>query len=356
MAKIRVLIVEDSVTVRRRLAEVLSTDPELELVGEAEDGKQAIERCLALRPDVVTMDMVLPVMSGLVATAYIMAHCPTPILVVSSSTNRRELFSTYEALAAGAVDVIDKPRGDEGDGVWETNFLSTVKRVSRIRVITHLRGRHQTLLVPDAPPAAVAPRTGRTFSVVALGASIGGPAAIVALLHGLPTSFVLPILLVLHIGHPFGDAFADWLDGQSGRRVAFAVEGESVRAAQGRVIMAPPDRHLVVRAGRLHLSREDERHSCRPSVDVLFESVAREFGAAAVGCLLTGMGRDGAAGLLDIRRAGGLTIAQDEATSIVYGMPKEAVLLGAVDQVLPLREIAPTLVGLAAPDGVLRRA
>src|SRR5229473_5701298 len=141
MTRIRVLLVEDSMTVRKRLGEVLGGDPGFEVIGEAEDGKKAIELCQELHPDVITMDMMLPLMSGLAATEYIMAHCPTPILVVSSSTNRGELFKTYEALAAGAVDVLEKPLGDEADGVWERHFIATVKLVSRIRAITHPRAR-----------------------------------------------------------------------------------------------------------------------------------------------------------------------------------------------------------------------
>jgi two-component system chemotaxis response regulator CheB len=346
MKKTRVLVVEDSLTVRRRLCEILSADPEIELVGDAEDGKRAIELCQDRRPDVVTMDMMLPVMSGLAATEYIMAHCPTPILVVSSSVHRGELFKTYDALAAGAVDVLEKPNGDEPDGVWERNFLSVVKLVSRIRVITHLKARLAT--VGRAPvaqallePAGTAPE--RNCDVLAIGASTGGPSAIVEVLRNLPAAFDRPVLLVLHINEPFGAAFADWLDGQTSRRIAYPKDGDPVAAAVGRVVMAPPGRHLVVRDRRLRLTLDPERHSCRPSVDVLFESVAREYGPAAAAVLLTGMGKDGAAGLLDIRRAGGLTIAQDEASSVIYGMPREAVLLGAAMRILPLGEIGPAL-------------
>jgi two-component system chemotaxis response regulator CheB len=165
----------------------------------------------------------------------------------------------------------------------------------------------------------------------------------------MPPNFPLPILMVLHLGEPFGVAFAEWLDGRVEQRVAFATDGEPVRSTAGRVVMAPPGQHLIVRDGRIRLSMEPERHFCRPSVDVLFESMAREFGASAAACLLTGMGRDGATGLLEIRRAGGLTIAQDEASSVVYGMPREAVLLGAADHILPLGEIAPALAALAVP-------
>lgn len=343
MGKIRVLVVEDSLTVRRRLCEVLAGDPELEVAGEAEDGKCAIELCRRLRPDVIALDMMLPVMSGLAATEYIMAHFPTPIVIVSSSTNRGELFKTYEALAAGAVEALEKPTGEERDGQWESRFLSTVKLVSRIKVITHPRGRLGALGRSSVHPPVTHASPPRRSRVVAIGASTGGPGAIVQILRSLPPGYPLPILLVLHIGEPFGAAFAEWLDGQSGHRVAYARDGEPLVGARGRVVMAPPDRHLVVRGDRLLLTSDPERHSCRPSVDELFTSIARECGRDGIACLLTGMGRDGAAGLLELRRAGSLTLAQDEATSVVYGMPREAVLLGAVERVLPLGEIGPAL-------------
>jgi len=348
VAKIRVLVVEDSLTVRRHLIGVLAADPGIDVVGEAEDGKRGIELCQTLRPDVVTLDMMLPLMSGLAATEYIMAHCPTPILIVSASTNRGELFKTYEALAAGAVDVLEKPTGEDADDSWQQHLVSTVKLIARIKVITHLRGRLQGRTQARQPLRLLStnghPQT--NCEVVALGASTGGPAAVVEILRALPPTYPLPVLLVMHIGEPFGAAFAEWLDGQTSLRVAYARDGESLGSIHNRVVMAPPDRHLLVRQGRLRLTTDPERHSCRPSVDVLFESLAREIGSRSAACLLTGMGRDGAAGLLAIRRAGGFTVAQDEATSVVYGMPREAVLLGAAECVLGLFEIGPTIVQL----------
>ncbi|MGD0523590.1 MAG: chemotaxis-specific protein-glutamate methyltransferase CheB [Polyangiaceae bacterium] len=345
MAKVRVLVVDDSLTVRRRLCEILGRDPDIEVVGEAGDGKRAIELCGDLRPDVVTLDMMLPVMSGLAATEYVMAHFPTPILVVSASTNRGEVYKTYEALAAGAVDVLDKPRGDATDDAWERQFLATIKLIAKIRVITHPRAR-LTGRDPSAPVRRPSGAPERTVSLVAVGASTGGPSALVDLLRALPTEFSLPLVFVLHISAIFGPSFADWLDAQTTRRVAFARDGETIGSAAGRVVMAPPEQHLVIRNGVFRLTGDPERHSCRPSVDVLFESMARELGAAAAGCLLTGMGRDGATGLLQIRRAGGLTIAQDEATSVIYGMPREAANLDAAERILPLGEIAPAIAAL----------
>jgi two-component system, chemotaxis family, protein-glutamate methylesterase/glutaminase len=351
MPKIRVLVVEDSMTVRTRLMEILSGDPEIELVADARDGRRAIELCLLHRPDLVTMDMMLPVMTGLAATEYIMSHCPTPILIVSASINRGELFRTYDALAAGAVDVLEKPTGIEADGIWESRFIATVKLVSRIRIITHLRARLPDQCLPSAKapaplPLPLGPGTDRRFELVAIGASTGGPAAIVEVLQALPAGFRLPIVFVLHINEPFGSAFADWLDGRVGRPVAYAREGDPVASAAGRVVMAPIGRHLTVSDGRFHLTVDPERHSCRPSVDVLFESIAGNYAPSSIACLLTGMGRDGASGLLKLREAGALTIAQDESSSVIYGMPREAALLGAAVQILRLDEIACRLVAL----------
>ncbi len=355
MKKIRVLVVEDSLTVRKRLVEILTADPEMEVVAEAEDGKTAIELCRSLKPDIVTLDMMLPVMSGLAATEYIMAHCPTPILIVSASTNRGELFKTYEALAAGALDVLEKPLGDGLTDEWERKLAASVRMAARIKVITHPRGRRAAarLRVPAEP--TLTPRPGPACRLIAIGASTGGPGAVLQILRELPADFSLPILLVIHIGRPFAGAFSEWLDGQSPVRVSYAIDGEPLPpAGKARVIMAPPDRHLVIREDRLRLTDDAERHSCRPSVDVLFESVARELGGRSAACLLTGMGRDGAEGLLAVRRSGGLTIAQDEASSVVFGMPREAILLGAAERVLPLDQVAPTLLSLAGRNGARR--
>ena len=346
MTRIRVLVAEDSLTIRRRFCEILDADPELEVVGEAENGKRAIELCEELRPDVMTLDMVMPVMSGLTAAEYIMAYRPTPILIVSASTNRGELFKTYDALAAGALDVLEKV--NDLDRVWEAKLRATVKLLARIKVITHprarlngtpLAGAEQPVSPTLANPRARSDHTSSQYSLVAIGASTGGPAAIVKVLRALPAPLRVPVFFVLHIDEPFGAAFAEWLDGQTRHRVDYARGGESLDSLCGRVIMAPPGRHLTIAEGRLRLSSDPPRHSCRPSIDVLFESLAIDRGAEVLACLLTGMGRDGAAGLLAIRRAGGFTIAQDESTSVIYGMPREAVSLGAAQAVLALDEI-----------------
>jgi two-component system chemotaxis response regulator CheB len=344
MAKIRVLVVEDSLTVRKRLVEVLQSDPDLEVVAEAPDGQRAIELCQSLRPDVMTLDMMLPIMTGVAVTEYVMAYCPTPILIVSASTNRGELFKTYEALAAGALDVLEKPNANTVPEGWERNFISTVKLISRIKVITHPRGRlvqrhvgTATEFSPRSEPCQ--PR------VVAIGASTGGPAAVLAILRELPANFPWPVLVVIHLGQPFATAMAEWLDGQSAIRVRYAKDGEPL--PKSGVILAPPDRHLVLRGGLLRLTDEPERHSCRPSVDVLFESLAREMGSGFAAFLLTGMGKDGALGLLAARHSGAMTYAQNEASSVVFGMPGEAIRIGAAQRVLSIEEVAPALAALA---------
>jgi len=348
---IRVLLVEDSATMRGHLRESLATDPDLQIVGEATDGGQAVEMVGRLRPDVVTMDMMLPTMSGLAATEHIMAEHPTPILVVSSA-DRRELFSTYNALAAGAVDVLEKPRGDASDADWGRRLCSAVRLVSRIRVITHPRARLDGRRAAPDPLPPDRPSSG-TLRLVAVGASTGGPRALTDLLRSLPVGFRPPVLCVQHIAtsEPFAVAFSDWLAGQTGRDVSYARDWTAVEALAGRVVLAPPDRHLLIRDGLLRLSDLPPRHSCRPSVDVLFESAAAEFGPQAAGCLLTGMGRDGAQGLLAMRARGAVTFAQDEASCIVYGMPREAALLGAAAYVLPPAQIAARLVELQPVGG-----
>ncbi|HEX2572021.1 MAG TPA: chemotaxis protein CheB [Polyangia bacterium] len=364
MRRIRVLVVEDSLTMRRFLTAMLAGDPECEVVGEAADAAGAIRQCEVLRPDVVTLDMLLAGEStGLEVTEHVMAHCPTPILIVSSSFNRGEALKSLDALAAGAVDMLEKPTGKEPEGDWRQAFLDRVKLVSRIRVITHLRGRRRALgqgVMGEAVSegatrgsALARPRAGRSEPrLIVMGASTGGPGAVAEILGDRAHPVPLPLLLVVHLAPGFGQTFAAWLGEMVPMPVREAVHGAPLPRPDERcVIVAPAEAHLLVEGGLLRLSKGPERHSCRPSIDVLFESVARELGAAAIGCLLTGMGRDGAEGLLAMRNAGAVTVAQDEASSVVFGMPREAIRLGAAGHVLCLPAIAPALVHFASKGG-----
>lgn len=352
MSKIRVLLVEDSLTVRKRLVEVLARDSNFDVVGEATDGDTGIELCMSLRPDVITMDLMLPGTNGLAATEYIMAHCPTPILIVSASSNRGEVFRTYDALAAGAIEVFEKPTGSEEPNAWEREFLTTLRIVSRVRAITHPRARlfGVTRARSAEPPPVVTNRS--EFELSVIGASTGGPVALVELFRALPKQYALPTLVVMHIGSAFAPVFADWLRSQIGRGASYAVDGEPINTLANCVRLAPADKHLVVQGGRLRLTTDPPLHSCRPSVDVLFESVAREYGHKAVSCLLTGMGRDGATGLLSLRRSGAMTMAQDEASCVVYGMPREAAQLGAAERVMRPSDMAHVLGQLPAASWV----
>ena len=364
---IRVLIADDSITMRKRVIAALAADAALEVVAEAGDGRTAAKLCERLRPDVITMDVMMPVMDGVAATAYIMARCPTPILVVSSAGDSGQIQQTFDALAAGAIDMLEKPNGGQPKGAWERELVEAVKRVSRIHPITRSLVRAQgTILsgsdgLPLPSREAAQARNAHVFDVVsspdsdrndtaiiAIGASTGGPSAVVEILSQIPSDFLLAMLLVIHIAPEFSEGLAHWIAKLSKIPVRVAVDGEPLpRPGRCQVIMAPPDRHMVVGDGHLRTPRGPERNSCRPSIDVLFESVAREGGARAIACLLTGMGKDGAVGLLEVRRSGGQTIAQDEASSTVFGMPREAIALHAAQVIMPLADVAGALYYMA---------
>ncbi|MFH0881988.1 MAG: chemotaxis-specific protein-glutamate methyltransferase CheB [bacterium] len=355
MAPIRVLVADDSLTIRKHIVELLQSDPSFEVVGEAADGKAVIELCQRLRPDVVSLDMMMPVMTGLAATEYIMAYCPTPILIVSSSTNRGELFKTYDALAAGAVDVIEKPRDLDGGNHWCNELLKALRITSRVKTITHPRARLRDH-IDYSNESSNRAQSKSPWRVLAIGASTGGPGAVLNILASLPKTFPIPILLVIHISEAMSPALAEWLDTNCSLPVRFAVDGEHLPPeGKGIVLLAPADVHLKVVGKRLHLSDEPERHSCRPSVDHLFESIAEMIGERAIGCLLTGMGTDGAAGMLAIRQRGGLTVAQDEESSVIFGMPAEAIRLGGAQYVLSLKEISPFLLRCSEPELTIER-
>ncbi|MFN7147229.1 MAG: chemotaxis protein CheB, partial [Myxococcota bacterium] len=284
MGPLRVLVVEASEASRGRVLRALAGDRTVDVVGETAHGEDAIALCEELRPNVVALGTTAGPVGALAVTEHVMAHRPTPILLLPPVADPAD---AEELLAAGAVDVL-APAAREDGAAWAERLRAALRVVARVPVITHPRLRLAPARRAPAVPAP-APR------VVAVGASTGGPAAVAALLKALPADYPLPVLLVIHVGEPFGGALVDWLDALSPLDVALAVDGERLPTG-GRVLMAPPDRHLRVEGGRVRLSADADRHSCRPSVDVLFESVAREYGPAAVGCLLTGMGRDGAAG------------------------------------------------------------
>ncbi|WP_031459701.1 chemotaxis-specific protein-glutamate methyltransferase CheB [Chloroflexus sp. MS-G] len=342
---LRVLIVDDSALVRRLLRQMLESDPSIRVVGEAADGKTAIALTAELRPDVITLDVRMPVLDGVETTRQIMAYHPTPILVLSAAVSGHDATTSFEALAAGALEVMEKPsltNPDELDHLRRM-LIKRVKLIARIKVVTHLRGRrHPPSVLNDVSgealhqvhTARVAPGQ---FPVVVIGASTGGPKVVRQLLAGLPPTFAAAVIVVQHIAHGFSIGMAEWLAGASAIPLALATEGMPLRP--GHAVLAPDQSDLLINPdGTIHLNTSPLLLQ-RPSIDIAMMAVAELYGASAVGVLLTGMGRDGAVGMRAIRRAGGLTIAQDEASCTIFGMPRAAIELGAAEMVLPPEEI-----------------
>jgi two-component system chemotaxis response regulator CheB len=340
-AQTRVLVVDDSSLIRDIITMILEEDPEIEVVGQAENGQVAVERVHDLRPDLVTMDIMMPVMDGLTAIQQIMAYCPTPILVVTSSS---EAEVAYKAISSGALEVMQKPDMSLGPAEWE-GFARRVKLLSQVKVITHVRGRGaaSTQVLPFMGREAI--ESGSQGRILAVGASTGGPAALAKLLGGLPPDLTVATVVVQHIADGFVPGLVGWLSSVTMLNVKVAEDGERVKP--GTVYIAPTGCHTVVQdGGRVALLDAPPVDNQRPAVDVLFESIGQQYGRRAIAVLLTGMGRDGARGLQGIREAGGQTIAQDEATCVVFGMPKAAIELDAAKQVLPLPQIPMAVVQL----------
>jgi two-component system, chemotaxis family, protein-glutamate methylesterase/glutaminase len=342
---IKVLVADDSDTARALLTAVLRADPAVQVVGEARDGAEAVELTQALRPDVVTMDIHMPRLDGFAATKEIMITAPTPIVIVTGSTRASEAEGAVHALRVGAMAVLKKPPGPGSPGFGEAarQLVETVKSMSQVKVVRHWRPAS-----PAERPRKAAARWPRP-AAVAVATSTGGPAALQRVLGGLPADFPAPVLVVQHITPGFTPGLVSWLNTVCDLRVKVAEPGEPLAAAT--VYLAPDQRHLGV-AGRSAVAVSDAPPvgGFRPSGTFLFESVARAFGPAALAVILTGMGDDGVAGLRAVRQAGGRVLAQDEATSVVFGMPGAAVAANLADAVLPLDQIAPRLaelVGLA---------
>jgi two-component system chemotaxis response regulator CheB len=334
---IDVLVVDDSPTVRTLIAEVLRADPGIRVVGEARDGVEGVALTQKLRPHVVTMDLRMPRMDGFEATKEIMMTAPTPIIIVTASMERREVEVAMHALRAGAVYVLRKPEGPASPDFdrWAGQFLTLVKAMAEVKVIRHWRPR---------PVAAERPARGAPSRapLVAVAASTGGPAALERLLGELPRDFPAPLLVVQHITRGFTAGLAEWLNTVCDMHVKVAGQGEA--PAPRTVYLAPDDRHLGVAGdGRIALSAAAPVGGFRPSGTFLFESVARAHGPAAVAVILTGMGEDGLAGLRAVRQAGGRILAQDERSSVVFGMPGAAVAAGLPDFVGPPEAIAARL-------------
>jgi len=352
---IDVLVVEDSPVVRDYLVFLLQSDPEIRNVATAASGEEGLEQVSRRKPDVILMDIHLPGIDGFETTRRIMSTTPVPIVVCTGSTSYDQVQTAMRALEAGALAALQKPRGlgAPGADADAAQLVNTLKTMSEVRVV-----RRWPRTPPTGPhPVAIAPipRTGgySDAAVVAIGASTGGPPVISKILSLLDKDFPVPILVVQHISRGFTAGFAEWIGTTSGFTVHLAASGEI--PLPGHVYVAPDDLHLRISPrGELETTREEPCNGLRPSVDVLFASVAERFGRRAIGVLLSGMGRDGARELKTMADRGALTITQDEASCVIYGMPQEAVRLGASCHMLGPAQIADllnTLVRTAAKKG-----
>ncbi|MET0427594.1 MAG: chemotaxis response regulator protein-glutamate methylesterase [Microvirga sp.] len=336
----RIGIVNDMMVATEALRRVVAMAPEHQVAWTAQDGAEAVRRCAADRPDLILMDLIMPGMDGVEATRLIMASTPCAILIVTASVDRNAA-RTFAAMGHGALDAVDLPMLGSGN-----HALSAQPLLTKISSLSRLVG----------DPSITTPLrrvSGRLPPLLAIGASAGGPAALSAVLLDLPRDFPAGVVIIQHVDERFAAGMADWLNQHSALPVRLATEGDQLVA--GQVLLAGTGDHLVFKsAERLGYTQNPADEIYRPSVDVFFHSVCRWWQERAVGVLLTGMGSDGAIGLKALRDQGHHTIAQDSATSAVYGMPKAAAALSAAVEILPLGSIAPRLATLVSSSGSAR--
>jgi two-component system chemotaxis response regulator CheB len=348
MRRIRVLIVDDSLVERTLLSSILNADPEIEVLDAVQSGSAALAFLEQQKPDVITMDITMPGLDGYETTRQIMETTPVPIILVSRGWNPEAADATCRAMTAGSVAAMDKPPGIGCSGYEESveRFLQTVKAMAEVKVVKRW-SRHRRFLPGQELANPIAPRLDyrpdlAEIHLVAIGASTGGPAVLQTVLANLRKDFVTPVVIAQHIAPGFLDGLTKWLRQTTGRDVHIAGQGE--RLAPGHVYIAPDGFHMGVDpSGVIFLSKDASEHGMRPAVSYLFRSVIQAFGRKAIGVLLTGMGRDGAEELKHMRDQGSLTFAQDEETSVVFGMPGEAVKLGGAAYILPPEKIAAML-------------
>lgn len=340
-ALVKVLVVEDSITTRRFLVNMINEAPTMMVCGEANNGLEALQMVEQLKPHIVSMDIQMPRMDGIEATKQIMATKPTPIVVASAGLGQKEVDFAMLAIEAGALAAIEKPTAAPQDEAKREEFLRLLRLMARVRVI-----RRNPNLLPDIALPSPIKTDIKTFpEIIAIGASAGGPGVLAQILGHLPTDFPIPILIVQHLSADFVPGFADWLSRRCKMRVRIPVQGDFPMA--GEIWIAPGGKHISLSAdGRVVLHSDKGNHRHQPSIDILFESVSSVFGARAIGILLTGMGDDGAEGLAMLYKQGARTIAQDEETSVVFGMPAAAIERQAAEYVLSAHQISAALLDL----------
>ena len=349
--KIKVLVAEDSTLIRMFLVHLLESDPQICVIGAVGDGQAALDFVNKDKPDVVLMDIHMPRMDGFEATRRIMETRAVPIVICSATSDAKDLVNSFQAMEAGAIACIEKPYGRE-QTEFETSaahLLETVKLMSEVKVVR--RSAY------SRPASALRPAQAQQpgIKLIGIGASTGGPPVLQTILVSLPKDFPVPVLVVQHIAHGFMAGMAEWLNHTTGWQIHIASYG--TYPLPGHVYLAPDDFHMGVGAdGRIILTREEPENHLRPAVSFLFRSLAETYGPNALGVLLTGMGRDGAAELKLMKDKGAITIAQDQESSVVYGMPGVAVALGGATHVLPADKIAAALVALVNQKNDMSRS
>jgi len=347
---IRVLIAEDSPSVREFLTYILSADPELKVVGTAENGEEAVEAVTRLKPDIVTMDIHMPKMDGFVATRRIMETQPTPIVIVSGSASVGETANSLHTLEVGALAIVQRPYGlgHPKHAASAKELVQTVKLMAGVKVV-RLWPKRQIKTKPSPLPTINMDRTPVGIEVIAMGGSTGATTVFQTILRGLSGDFQVPVLIVQHMATGFMEGFSEWLTDTTAFPTSVALNGEDL--LPGHAYVAPEQFHMGIDTNRrIVYDKGEPENSAIPSVSHLFRSVALVFGIHAVGVLLSGMGKDGAKELKTMRDQGALTIVQDKESSVVFGMPGVAVELNAAELVLPPEKIAPVLIS------VVRRA
>lgn len=340
---IKVLIVEDSSLAREILEHILMTDPDIEVMGTAADGEEALTFLERHRPDVITMDIHMPGMDGIEVTRRIMETKPIPIIIISTYWNSWEVDTSFRAMEAGALAVLEKPCGIEtfSNGHQAKEILRTIKIMSEVRLVKR-RQRTAFAKMPSKMRTAGTSENRTEVGIVAIGGSTGGPPVLQTILNQLPSAFPVPVVIVQHIAAGFIEGLARWLVQSTGYPTVVASQGEKLLA--GKAYLAPDNVQMAVTAdGRIELHDALPEYGLRPSVSFLFRSVAAAFGNRSLGVLLTGMGRDGAEELRSLRICGAVTIAQNKESSVIYGMPGEAVRLGGAEMELNASQIGTAL-------------
>ncbi len=345
----RVLVVEDSAVIRELIVHILESDPLLQVIGTANNGEEAVAAAQNQQPDVITMDINMPKLDGFEATRRIMETAPKPIVIVTASWDPKEVATSFRAMEAGAVAVMAKPPGfgHPDHAALAKELVQTVKSMAEVKVVRRWARTRRTAAATDEIATKALEHKGRVNSLklIAVGTSTGGPLALQALLSALPRPFPAPVVIVQHMSAGFISGFVEWLGQTTGHPIHVASDGEAL--LPGHVYVAPDGFQMKLKSlGKIELVLDRAEHGLYPSVSYLFRSVAQVYAGQAVGVLLTGMGRDGAAELKLMREAGAITFAQDKESAVIYGMPGEAVRLDAATYVLAPEKIASVLVAL----------